>query len=164
MKTLKGRGVELAQLRDTAAAQRAVVERQIALESQLKRYEQQRLHLEAMIEDLLGQPVVRDETKTLIATLRSELEVSERAIAEMAEESLAARTVISATNQAVRLLAGDHALCPTCVRPLDHRERESAITDHLARLKMRKQQRLAWMRLAWSDSPTPGNLEVARTT
>ena len=58
------------------------------------------------------------------------LEASERAIAEMTEGAVTARSVINAAEQAVRLLGGDHAVCPTCIRPLPPDERASAISVH----------------------------------
>ena len=45
------------------------------------------------------------------------LEASERAIAEMTEGAVTARSVINAAEQAVRLLGGDHAVCPTLHTP-----------------------------------------------
>ena len=127
---LSQRGAELEQVRDAAAAQRSLVERHLALAGQLERYEQQRSRLIATIEDLLGRTVAPDGNESIGSELRAELEESERAIAEMAEGAVTARSVINAAEQAVRLLDGDHAVCPTCVRPLPPDERASAISVH----------------------------------
>ena len=130
---LRRRGTELERVRDAAAAQRSLVERHLALADQVERYRQQRSHLMATIEGLLGRPVSPDSSD-LGSELRTELETSERAVVELAEEAVTARSVVTAANQAVRLLDGDQVICPTCLRPLPHHERTSAISAH------RKQQ------------------------
>ena len=127
---LSQRGTELERVRDAAAAQRSLVERHLALAGQLEQYEQQRTRLLATIEDLLGRPVAPDSKESISSELRTELENSELAIAEMTEGTIAARSVITAAEQAVRLLGEDHAVCPTCVRPLPPDERASAISAH----------------------------------
>ena len=127
---LRQRGAELEQVRDAAAAQRSLVERHLALAGQLERYEQQRSRLLATIEDLLGRPVAPDSKESISSELRTELEESERAIAEMTEGAVTVRSVINAAEQAVRLLDGDHAVCPTCMRPLPSHQRASAISAH----------------------------------
>ena len=127
---LSQRGAELERVRDAAAAQRSLVERHLALAGQLERYEQQRSRLIATIEDLLGRTVAPDGNELIGSELRAELEASERAIAEMTEGAVTARSVINAAEQAVRLLGGDHAVCPTCIRPLPPDERTSAISVH----------------------------------
>ena len=48
----------------------------------------------------------------------------------MTEGAVTARSVITAAEQAVRLLDGDHAVCPTCMRPLPPPQRASAISVH----------------------------------
>ena len=127
---LSQRGAELERVRDAAAAQRSLVERHLALAGQLERYEQQRSRLIATIEDLLGRTVAPDGNESIGSELRTELEASERAIAKMTEGAVTARSVINAAEQAVRLLGGDHAVCPTCIRPLPPDERTSAISVH----------------------------------
>ncbi len=127
---LRQRGAELEQVRDAAAAQRSLVERHLALAGQLERYERQRSRLLATIEDLLGRPVAPDSKESISSELRTELEESERAIAEMTEGAVTVRSVINAAEQAVRLLDGDHAVCPTCMRPLPSHQRASAISAH----------------------------------
>ena len=127
---LSQRGAELERVRDAAAAQRSLVERHLALAGQLERYEQQRSRLIATIEDLLGRTVAPDGNESIGSELRAELEASERAIAEMTEGAVTARSVINAAEQAVRLLGGDHAVCPTCIRPLPPDELASAISVH----------------------------------
>ena len=127
---LSQRGAELERVRDAAAAQQSLVERHLALAGQLERYEQQRSRLIATIEDLLGRAVAPDDNELIGSELRTELEASERAIAEMTEDAVTARSVINAAEQAVRLLGGDHAVCPTCIRPLPPDERASAISVH----------------------------------
>ena len=127
---LSQRGAELERVRDAAAAQRSLVERHLALAGQLERYEQQRSRLIATIEDLFGRTVAPDGNELIGSELRAELEASERAIAEMTEGAVTARSVINAAEQAVRLLGGDHAVCPTCIRPLPPDERTSAISVH----------------------------------
>ena len=127
---LRQRGTELAQVRDAAAAQRSLVERHLALAEQLEQYEQRRSRLMATIQNLLSRPVSPDSKESIRSELRAELETSERAIAEITEGAVTARSVITATEQAVRLLDGDHAVCPTCMRPLPHEDRASAISIH----------------------------------
>ena len=127
---LSQRGAELERVRDAAAAQQSLVERHLALAGQLERYEQQRSRLIATIEDLLDRAVSLDDNESIGSALRTELEASERAIAEMTEDAVTARSVINAAEQAVRLLGGDHAVCPTCIRPLPPDERASAVSVH----------------------------------
>ncbi len=127
---LSQRGTELEQVRDAAAAQRAMVEHHLALAGQLERYEQQRSRLISTIEDLLGRAVSPDGNESIGSELHAELEASERAIAEISESAFAARSVINAAEQAVRLLGEDQAVCPTCIRPLPPDERASAISIH----------------------------------
>ena len=127
---LRQRGTELAQVRDAAAAQRSLVERHLALAGQLEQYEQQHSLLMAVIQDLLGRPVRPDSKDSISSELRTELENSESEIAEMTEGAATSRSVITAAEQAVRLLDGDHAVCPTCMRSLPHEERASAIAVH----------------------------------
>ena len=129
---LSQRRVELEQVRDAAAAQVSLVERHIALAGELERYEQRRSLLLATTEELLGRPVAANDNGSIGSELRAELEASERAIAEMTEGAVMARSVITAAEQAVRLLSGDHGVCPTCMRPLHSHERDSALAVHRA--------------------------------
>ena len=130
IKHLRQRGAELAQGRGAAAAQRSLVERHLALAGQLERYEQQHSRVLATIEDLLGRPVAHDSKESISSELLTELEKSERAISEMTEGSVTARAVITAAEQAVRLLDRDHSVCPTCLRSLPAHQRDSAISVH----------------------------------
>ena len=130
IKHLNERSVELGGARDTAAAQRSLVERHVALAGQLERYEQQRSQLMDEIKATLGRPVGPDSKEAVGRELRAELEKSERTISEMAEGVVTARSVINSAEQAVRLLDGDNAVCPTCMCPLAHHERVSAIAVH----------------------------------
>ena len=123
-------GTELARVRDAAAAQRSLVERHLTLSVQFERYGQQRSHLIAMIERLFGRPVSPDSNESIGSELRTELEMSERAIVEITESAVTARSVVIAAEQAVRLLDGNHVICPTCIRNLPHHERISAISAH----------------------------------
>ena len=127
---LQQRGTELERIRDAAAAQRALVQRHLAMRSQLEHYEQERSHLIAAIEDLLERPISTESNESIGSELRTELETSERAIDEVTEDVVTARSVITAAEQAVRLLEGHHAVCPTCRRHLPDDERLSAMTDH----------------------------------
>ena len=124
------RGSELERVRDAATAQRSLVERHLALADQFERYELQRSHLVATIEGLLGRPVSPDSNELIGSELRSELETFERAIVEMTEGVVTARSVVTAAEQLVKLLDGEDAICPTCLRPLSHHERSSAISAH----------------------------------
>ena len=123
-------GTQLKRVWDAAAAQKSLVNRHLVLAGQFERYEQQRAHLVATIEDLLGRPVSADNNEAIRSELRTEWETSERAIAEITEAEAMARSLIAASEQAVRLLDGDHAVCPTCMRLLAHHERTSAISAH----------------------------------
>ena len=127
---LRQRGAELEQVRAAAAAQRSLVERHLALAAQLKQYAQQRSDLLAAIEDLLGRPIAPDSRESVSSELRTELQNTERAIAEMTDGTVTARAVISAAEQAVRLLDRDDAVCPTCMQPLPSHQRTSAISAH----------------------------------
>ena len=127
---LRQRGSELVQVRDAAATQRTLVERHLALASQLEQYTQQRSDLLAAIEDLLGRPVAPDSREAVSSELRAELQNTERAIADMIDGAVTARSVIAAAEQAVRLLDRDDAVCPTCMQPLPSRQRASAISAH----------------------------------
>ena len=127
---LSQRGTELKRVRDAAAGQRSLVERHLALVDQLERYEQRRSHLMAMIEDLLGRPVSPSSNELIASDLRTELETSQHAIVEITEGAVTAGSVVTAAEQAVSLLDGDHAMCPTCMRPLSHHEWISAISAH----------------------------------
>ena len=127
---LRQRGAELAQVRGAAAAKRSLVERHLALAGQLERYEQQHSRVLATIEDRLGRPVAHDNKESISSELLTELEKSERAISEMTESSVTARSVITAAEQAVSLLDGDHSVCPTCLRSLPAHQRHSAISVH----------------------------------
>ena len=49
---------------------------------------------------------------------------------EAGEGVVRARSVVVAAQQALRLLDGDQAICPTCMRPLAHHERDSANAAH----------------------------------
>ena len=130
IKHLNERNVELERARDAAAAQRSLVERHVALAGQLERYEQQRSQLMDEIEVTLGRPVGPDSKEAVSSELRAELEKSERTVSEMTGGVVTARSVINSAEQAVRLLDGDNAVCPTCMRPLAHHERVSAIAVH----------------------------------
>ena len=127
---LSQRGAELEQARNSASVQRSLVERHLALAGQLEWYEEQRSRLMASIEALIGRPTTSDINESIGSELRIELEASERAIAEITEGAVAARFVVSAAEQAIKLLDGDHAVCPTCLRPLPLHERASAISTH----------------------------------
>ena len=127
---LSQRGTELERVLDAAAAQRSLVERHLALADQFERYERQRSDLVATIEGLLGRPVSPDSNELIGSELRTELKRSERAIVEIAESAVTARSVVTAAEQAVRLLDGDHVICPTCMRPLSRHEWSSAISAH----------------------------------
>ena len=124
------RTTELKQVRDAAAAQRSLVERHLALADQRERFEHQRSDLIAMIQDLIARPVSPDSDELIQSELRTELESSERAIAEMTEGAAKARSAVTAAEHALRLLDGEHVVCLTCMRPLPHHDRTSAISTH----------------------------------
>ena len=129
---LMQRGAELEQVRDTAAAQRSLVERHLALAGQMERYEQQRLYLMARIEDLLVRPVAPDGKELIRSEVRAELEKCEHVISELTDRAVTARSVITVAEQAARMLEGDQAVCPTCMRPLPPYQRDAAISGHRA--------------------------------
>ena len=127
---LRNRRAELERARETAAGQRTLVERHLALAGERVRYEQQRAELIGMIESLLGRPVSADSNDLIGSELRTELEASERAMGETGEGVVRARSLVAATEQALRLLDSNQAMCPTCMRPLAHHERDSAMSAH----------------------------------
>ena len=130
IRRISQRGIELEQVRDAAAAQRTLVERHLALAGQMEQYEQQRFRLLASIEDQLGRALSSDNKESISFELHTELADAEREIADMTEGVVTARSVITAAEQAVRLLDRDHAVCPTCMRPLPPHQRASAISVH----------------------------------
>ena len=130
--SLVQRNVELESLRDAATAQRSLVERHLALTAQMERYEQQRSHLLTTIEGLLARPFGSENKEQMSSELRAELEECEADISVLTEGSVAARSVITAADQAVTLLEGDYAVCPTCLRPLPHQQRVEAVSGHRA--------------------------------
>ena len=127
---LSQRGADLRRARDAAAAQQSLVERHITLLGQLEWYQQQRSSLIATIEAALERAIVSDDDESIGSELRSELDVCERAIVEMTESAVAARSAAAAAEQAVGLLDDDHGVCPTCMRALPPHERASAVTIH----------------------------------
>ena len=132
---LQQRRAELEEVRAAAAARRSFVERHIALSGQLEQYERQRARLLAMIEELLGRPVAPEGKESITSELRTELETSERTIAEVTDGAVAARSIITTAEQAVSLLNRDHAVCPTCMRPLPAQQRASALSVHRTHLE-----------------------------
>ena len=127
---LRQRGAELDRARNAASAQRSLVERHIALAGQLEQYEQQHSLLVTAIQDLLRRPLRSDSREEIGSELRTELENSEREMAGMIEGAVTVRSIVTAAEQAVRLLDEDHTVCPTCMRPLPNEERASAIFVH----------------------------------
>ena len=127
---LNQRGVELRQARDAAAAQVSLVERHITIARQLEQYQQQRSRLTEMIETALGRVVVPISDESIVSELHAELNSIERAIAELTERAVMARSVVAAAEQAVGLLDDDHGICPICTRSLPSHERASALSAH----------------------------------
>ena len=124
------RGSDLVQVRDAAATQRTLVERHLALATQVEQYAQQRSDLFAAVEDLLGRPVAAESRESVSSELLAELRDTERAISEMTDGAVTARSVISAAEQAVRLLDRNDAVCPTCMQTLPSHQRASAMSAH----------------------------------
>ena len=127
---LRRRGAELERAREIAADHKSLVERHLARAGERERYERQRTELIRMIERLLERPVSTDSNELLGSELRTELDAAQRAIGVAREGVVRARSVVGAAEQALRLLDGDHAMCPTCMRPLAHHERDAAIATH----------------------------------
>ncbi len=127
---LRRRGAELEQAREIAASRKSLVERHLARASERERYERQRAELIGVIKSLLERPISADRNDLIGFELRTELEVAERAMGEAREGVVRARSRVGAAEQALRLLDGDQAMCPTCMRPLAHHERGSAIAAH----------------------------------
>lgn len=127
---LSDRGTELKRVQKAAAAQRFAVEQHLALMDQVDLYRLKRSGLIAKIEGVLERPVSSDSDAVVRAELRAETEESERAIAEIDDGIVAARSIITGAEHAVGLLEGDHVNCPTCMRPLHHHELTSAISAH----------------------------------
>ena len=127
---LRRRRAALERAREAAAGQRSLAERHLALAGERERYERQHAELIGVIESLLGRSVSAHNNELIGSELRTELEASQHVIGEARESVLRARSVVEAAEQALRLLDGDQAMCPTCRRPLAHHERDSAITAH----------------------------------
>ena len=124
----RGRGLE--RVRDAAAVERSIVERQLELLDQFERYERQRSHLMATIEGLLDRPPPPDSNELIGSRLRSELETTERAVVEVTEGAFTARSIVTAAERALKLLDEDDSVCSTCMRPLSRHERTSAVFAH----------------------------------
>ena len=129
---LRHRRATLERAREAAAGQRSLVERHLALAGERERYERQHTELIGLIESLLGRPVSAHSDELIGSELRTELEASQRVVGEVGEGVVRARSIVGAAEQALRLLDGDRAMCPTCMRPLAHHERDSAVTAHNA--------------------------------
>ena len=124
------RATELEQLRDAAATQRASIARHLALDDHRERYVQQRSELVGAIEGLLDRTLTRDSDHSIAAVLRLDLETSQGVADEMTERSIRARSTVAGVDQAFQLLDAQDAICPTCMRPLAHHERASAVSVH----------------------------------
>ena len=127
---LMERATELEHLRDATATQKASVARHIALDDQRERYVQRRSQLVGAIEDLLDRAFSRDSDNSIAAALRLDLESSQGTVAEMTERTIQARSTAAAADQALQFLDAQDAICPTCMRPLAHHERSSAVSVH----------------------------------
>ena len=127
---LRHRGAELEQVRKIAADRRSLAERNLARADERERYRQQRTELIGMTESLLERPISADRNDLIGSELRIELEAVERAMEEAREGVIRVQSIAGAAEQALRLLEGDQAMCPTCMRPLAHHERDSAIATH----------------------------------
>ena len=130
IKSLNHHTADLRRARDAAATQRSLIERHVAIASEMERYERQRSQLMKDIEAILGRSVVPSTKEFVRSQLHTELEQSERTISDMTEGIITARSVITSAEQAASLLDRDHSVCPTCMRPFAHHERESAISVH----------------------------------
>ena len=127
---LRLRGSELERAREVAADQRSLAERHLALTGETERYERQRTELIGMIESLLERPISIKSNEMIGSELSTELEVAERAMGKAGKGVVKARSVVGAAELALQLLNGEQAMCPTCMRPLTHHERDSAIAAH----------------------------------
>ena len=114
---LKRRGTELKQVREIAADQRSLAERNLARADEKERSRQQRTELIGMIESLLERPISADRNDMIGSELRTELESVECAIEETREGVIRVQSIAGAAEQALRLLEGDQPMCPTCMRP-----------------------------------------------
>ena len=124
------RATELEHLRDAAATQRTSVARHLATADQRERHVKQRSQLIAAIEDLLHRALSRDSDHSIAAALRHELEISQGAVDEMTDRAVQARSTAAAADQVLQLLDAQHAICPTCMRPLTLHEKTSAVSVH----------------------------------
>ena len=127
---LRRRTSELEQVREIAASRKSLAERHLARANERKQYEHQRAELIGMIKSLLDRPISTDKNDLIDSELRTELEDAERAMGEAREGVIRARSKVGAAEQALRLLDGDQAICPTCMRPLAHHEQDSAVVAH----------------------------------
>ena len=130
---LEQRRAELEHLRDGAAKQRALVERQFAVADEMTRYQQRRSRLLAEAGDLLGRSVVDGDNEAARSALRAALRQAEQATNDAIDRIVTARSTIASAEEAVGLLEQDDAVCPTCIRPITADERESAKALQLAR-------------------------------
>ena len=176
---LTARGDELEQLRDAAAAQRALVERHAAIVGELERYERHRSQLIAEAGNLLGRPVEAGGEGAITSALGFERTRAERAASDATEGMVTARSAITAANEAMELLGRDNAICPTCLRPLPRDQRRSALSAHDAekhdaqeefgrlgvmRESEQAQARAAAVLMARLDALEPPHLAVADTS
>ena len=137
---LTARGDELEQLRDAAAAQRALVERHLAIGGELERYERHRAQLIAEAGNLLGRPVEADGEGAVTSELEFELNRAKRAASDATEGVVTARSAIAGANEAMEVLDRDNAFCPTCLRSLPHDQRRSALSAHSAQKRAAQEE------------------------
>ncbi len=133
MKRLVERGAELQQLRDSADAQRSLVERHHAIAEQIQRHEQRRSELIAQAWRVLDSETVADDVEAACSALHEELAKIEQSVSDATEGIAAARVAMESAREAVGLLAADAAVCPTCMRPLAAEELASARVAHETR-------------------------------
>ncbi len=128
---LQQRGAELQALRTTADRDRQLAAAAEQARREFEAYEASRASLIEQTATLL------DDGSAGPDALMRDLEASAAALRTQVTESTAEQTnqsgLIAASGHAIELLAGDAPICPTCLRPLELHERETARQNHQSR-------------------------------
>lgn len=126
------RGVVLEEQRREADRVRRLVERVSIYDEQLRRYgdELRRVVEEARTLGAVPDGLAALDREHALELLRDRREDAARQAREAAEGYASAQGMISASNEALALLSGDSARCPTCLRSIDAHELQQAKAEH----------------------------------
>ena len=134
------RSIDLLNARDFAATQLSIVERHDALAEQIKRFEHQRSLLVSSIERALGLPLIGNGNDAVQVQVTSALESNDRSITELTRRVASSQAIAASAQNAIAMLGGGQATCPTCLRPLPHIDRNASISAHELQLQEARRQ------------------------